>query len=251
MSSTAQVRSSEPWLLIRKLGYGSLFGLILCTSIGACATGTGAQATGDVDANASTDAGISIKPDARIVPMADASTTDAALPADAGLPDAGDCTLQTVNLLVNPNFDGAAGSWVGSPSEASIVRVPPVTPDSSPNSAWLGGATSTDDVLHQDVAIPADATGLTLSGRIRQDTDEIIHNNDDILRLDITNTSNVVLSALKEWDENDDGGWGTFSYTLADYAGQTIRVRLHANNDSSLASSFFIDTLNLSAMSCQ
>ncbi len=220
--------------------------------LSACATGTGAPLEGDVDASSvAIDASVAPgTPDAKVVLPADASIADASIAPDSALADAMGCTTQTVNLLVNANFDAALGSWVGSPTEASIVRVPPVSPDSSPNSAWLGGATSSTDTLYQDVAIPADATGLVLSGKIRQTTAEILFNNDDILRLDIRDTSNAVLAALKNWDESDDSGWQIFSYNLADYSGQTIRVYLQATNDGDRASSFFIDTMNLSATIC-
>ncbi|MBL4635387.1 MAG: hypothetical protein JKY56_16120 [Kofleriaceae bacterium] len=219
--------------------------------LSACATGTGAPIDGEVDASAAIDARVGPgTPDANVFTPADGSITNASVAPDSARADAMGCTTQTVNLLLNANFDGALGSWVGSPSEVSIVRVPPVSPDSSPNSAWLGGATSSTDILYQDVAIPADASGLVLSGRIRQTTAEILHNDDDILRLDIRNTSNVVLVALKDWDEDDDSGWESFSYNLADYSGQTIRVYLQATNDGDRVSSFFIDTMNLSTTTC-
>jgi len=229
-------------------------GFAVIALLSACATGTGAPIEGQVDASVvAIDATVAPgTPDAKVFSPPDASIADASVAPDSALalPDAMGCTTQTVNLLLNANFDAALGSWIGSPSEASIVRVPPVSPDSSPNSAWLGGATSSTDILYQDVAIPADATGLALSGKIRQTTAEILHNNDDILRLDIRDTSNAVLAALKDWDEDDDAGWQTFSYNLADYSGQTIRVYLQASNDGDRASNFFIDTMNLSATTC-
>lgn len=246
---------------------------ICCAGIlSACATGTN---NGDVSDSGIVDSGTTI--DAAIpldagqvdsgqgevdASIADAGNPDAAI-ADAGLPDGPSCVVASLELLSNGNFDMGAGTWIedsegGYPIVANDSTVTGLTADTPSFVAWIGGYSSiigtVTDTLLQDVLVPADATPIAFSGKFRIATEETSSIAYDELKLQILNSAtNVVLEELVVWSNDDNNtNWEIFSgNSTGNYAGQTIRIRFIATMDSSLNTSFFIDTWSATTTSCQ
>lgn len=187
-------------------------------------------------------------------------------PPDAmpSLPDAMGCTVQTVNLLGNGNFDSGAVTWVtqGSPDYYDVILSTSSSPDPFPKTpysgvwgAWLGGAygpdISTNEIMYvyQDVAVPAGATGLSISGQRWFESSDF--GNYDQSAVEIWNTSNTFLQSVALWNADDvTTAWTAFSAATNNYAGQTVRVVLISSNDWIDNTNFFYDSVSFNATVC-
>lgn len=223
----------------------SLAILVLC----GCARGgsaTGADAAGATRADAAADKG-----DALVEPP------DAAPDAPPPPPDA--CIPVTTQLLVNAALDDEpmGMGW----SEQRIKPTYPLitsqdsrlapTEHSAPYKAWLGGFTGSGvtDALTQDVAIPPATTALVLAGYYAVRTDEqsaIVH---DTAQVSLTQTSDApIATALELSNATPQTDWLPFQYAFAqDLSGQTVRMHFASTNDAVYPTSFFFDTLALTA----
>ena len=198
-----------------------------------------------------------LPPDAAPLPPPDAAPLppDAApLPPDAAPP----CTVQTINLLTNANFDtGPGGGWSESSSRGFHVIVnqadAPEDAFSSPDLAYLAGANDVDDVLWQDVAVPADATGVHLTGHRWFETNDDPGDAYDTTIVEITDTSNAQLEGLADWSNQDDtSDWTAFNLPVTgNYQGQTIRLRIRSSADGSYVTTFLYDSLSLDVTTCR
>ena len=181
------------------------------------------------------------------------------VPDAPSAPDAA-CTPTVVQLLTNSNLDsGPGGGWVESGAGYPIILSPsdptyplPVTPHTGNYAAWLGGLPSSIRALYQDVAIPAGATNISVSGYYLIATEEYLGVY-DYLRITIRNTSNTQLALLATYDNEDDTleSWVSFPLFAADFAGQTIRVHFESDLDSIDNTNFFLDSFTLNATVCQ
>lgn len=179
---------------------------------------------------------------------ADASTADAPIDAPAV------CEATITQVLVNPVFDLApvGMGWTeqrisGSP----LVRADgPVPEDTAPNMAWLGGfAGNVTDALFQDVAIPALTTKLVLTGQHRVITQETSPNVFDTASLALAKPDGTPIeTALMLSNRTTTGAWLEINHAFTpDLSGQTVRLRATSTNDQNLVTSFFFDTLALTA----
>ncbi len=242
---------------------------LLLGGIAACATGTAEG--GDASQSGGTDAMIPGRADAAQGLQADAAlpgtpdatptnnTPDASVPAADADPS---CTPVAVNLLSNPDFDLGPGMWSetsggGYALITSEDDITGVDADSGTFVTWLGGylptTSSATDILFQDLAVPGDATPLSISGKMWVDSAELLGLAFDTLALEIVNAgSGAVLETVATWSNLDAAaGWAAFNVSPSgSYAGQTIRLRWTANFDSTKQSSFLLDTLALSTTSC-
>ena len=178
-------------------------------------------------------------------------------PPDAmpGPPDAG-CVDVVAQLLANPSFDlGPGGGWQESSSEAVITTASsfPVAVQSGGYAAWLGGILSSTDALYQNVAIPAGATNMQITGYRWTDTEETGSTAYDHLRVTIRNPQNAILETLGAWSNlNTNTTWASFSFTpTGSYAGQSIRLYFESTTDVSLNTNFYLDTIALRVTVCQ
>lgn len=196
--------------------------------------------------------------DARIdtPPPVDAVSIDTPPPIDAP-PDA--CVPVATQLLVNPVFDltPTGTGWqstVIDPAYPLITDQAGVAPHSVPYRAWLGGFdTGGTDVLYQDVVVPAGTTSLVLTGvyevRTGETSSTIAYDTASIALTQPNGTPIVTVNSFSNLTATTT--WTAINFTVPqNLSGQTVRLRMTSTGDSSNASSFYFDTLALTATHC-
>jgi hypothetical protein len=169
------------------------------------------------------------------------------------------CTTTTRNLLTNPAFDmtPVGMAWTQAPIDPAypIITADGTLVQSAPNKAWLGGLARTpaDDSLYQDVMVPPGTTSLVLTGFYEIRTGELINLPYDTVDVLLTTTSGTTLQSALALDNSDKTtAWAPLNVTFAQtYAGQTVRLRFQSSSDDTYATSFFFDSLALTATYCQ
>lgn len=171
------------------------------------------------------------------------------------------CTQMTVNLLQNSNFDTTplATMWTETRyGNELIVRTDGFAAQSGTTKAWLGGVVGTiganaTDGLHQDIAVPASATGISITGYYHVITGETGTTVYDRGNIDLATTAGTTIEAIMAFDNaHATTGWTVFSKTFTqNVAGMTVRVKMTTSNDFSSATSFYFDTLVLNGTVCQ
>ena len=219
--------------------------------MGGCAS-AGSALEEQVDAPAGTvDAPSGTTVDAPLTPAIDAPITPA---IDAPAP----CTVTTTNLLANPSFDmtPVGMGWVQAPIDPlyPIITADGTLVQSAPNKAWMAGIAraNANDTLHQDIAVPASATALTLTGFHEIRTQELVGAYDRA-KVELTQTSGTLIQeAFNKHNGNATTAWTAFQFTFAaPHAGQTVRLRLSTTSDPTESTSFYFDSLALTATVCQ
>lgn len=193
------------------------------------------------------------------------NTPDASIDAppvtggEAGIDTPGPCTPMMVNLLTNGNFETQplATGW----TETRIQNEPIVRSDgtlvaqSGTVRAWLGGLTGSaaTDALTQDIMVPASATNIGFTGFYDVRTGETGTTVYDTAKVELLSTGGAVLESLKTFSNAaPTAAWTSFTQPLtSNVAGMTVRLRLTSTNDILNATSFYFDTLALTATVCQ
>ena len=166
------------------------------------------------------------------------------------------CTPQTVDLLANGNFDAAPLAMGWTQTTPPIVMAPGTglpAAQTAPNIAYLGGITSITDVLQQDIAVPASATNIVLTGfydvRTNEAAGTIVY---DRCKVELVTTGGTLIEAIGSYDNTKPKtAWTALTHQVtANVAGQTVRLRFTAVNDVSNLTSFFFDTLKLATTVC-
>jgi hypothetical protein len=242
--------------------------LAACLLVG-CASGQAVTTPADGDVTPLADAAVDGAPgDATVTPV-DAKPIDAkpidAPPITPPPPDAYQCVVMTRQLLVNPVFDltPMGANWV----QQNIDNAYPIITDqdgvaehSAPYKAWLGGFTgqekgvaSVSDTLYQDITIPAGTTSLVLTGQYEVRTAETATTAFDTSQLAIVQTNGTPIEVVKSLSNiTPTTAWTPINHTFAaNLSGQTVRLRATSTNDIIDVSSFYFDSLALTATYCQ
>jgi hypothetical protein len=182
-------------------------------------------------------------------------------PIDAPMVDApidAPCVPVVTQLLVNPAFDQspAGTGWTSHPIDSGYPIVtgqdgPPEV--SAPYKAWLGGITSGSDYIYQQVTIPPNTTKLELGGYWFVGSEETTSTSVyDTALLMLTTTGNTTIQIVGGFNNlNEVAAWQPFLYTFPqDLSGQTVRLRIESDNDSSYETSFWFDSFALKATHC-
>jgi hypothetical protein len=229
--------------------------LVACVLVG-CASGRtageapDASVGGGPDAKVWRDGSIEATPDAHTVVVP---------------PDAYQCQVQQQQLLQNPVLDlnPSGMGWVqlNIDNLAPIVTGDDGVPEHSPPfKAWMGGLEGVDygyysitDVLYQDITIPAGATALRLTGQwdmLTTETELGVYDDAQIALVQQDGTP--IETVLSMTNDTLTIGWNAIDHAFAaPHAGETVRLRLMSTNDVVNATSFFFDTLALTATVCQ
>lgn len=250
MQSQSSHRSS------RRSHTTSLVASLAVLGLGACATADGGAGDDDVaTADARPFADAPELPDAAVIVDASPTAPDAMpSPPDAMPAPADACVATWQDLLVNPSFDlGPGNGWTELPGFI-IGTGAPVPADSGAYLSWFGGADVADDRLYQEVAVPADAQGLRLRGKILIQSDELPFGVYDALTIELRSAGGGVLldTLLNATNlDNDVATWTPFEIAApASRAGQTVRLWLRGTTDENTTTNFFIDSLALEVLRC-
>lgn len=190
----------------------------------------------------------------------DAHLIDADVHKDAPV-DA--CVPMVADLLLNPAFDltPVGTDWTQVPID---VNAPDIGNDgpvqSAPYAVWLGGiapdGAALTDQVYQDVAIPANATQVVLTGYYGVVTDEETTSVVDTGSVDLIQTNGTPIeNALSLSNLTTTSNWTTFTHTFtSNVAGQTVRLRmtstLHGDGTGEDLSDFYFDTFALNVTYC-
>ncbi|WP_277458588.1 S8 family serine peptidase [Methylococcus capsulatus] len=152
----------------------------------------------------------------------------------------------TTQLLANPGFESGTTGWIAS---AGVIDNTGSVPARSGNwKAWLSGygTTHTDD-LYQQVTVPVDVCAANFSFWLRIATSEVTGAPArDTLTVTVRNTAGTVLKTLATYSNRDrSSGYVQKRFDLSEYKGQTIRLQFRGVENSSRATSFFVDDVAL------
>ncbi len=150
------------------------------------------------------------------------------------------------NVLANPGFESGRTGWTESSTAGlAVITRDPAAARAGSWYAWLGGAVNLTDSIHQDVTI---LSGGQLTFWYRFTTNGGQYGDfGDSLDVELVNPSTgAVVEELDSFWGDDSGGWTqSFPYDLSRYAGQRLRLRFIARNNSSAHSSFRVDDVSL------
>ncbi len=180
------------------------------------------------------------------VAVTDSLGTTVSNPAILNVNSAGGGTTQ---LLQNPGFESGLPPWVQ--SNSFIVTADDSKAHAGTNFGWLGGYESpTTDSLYQQVAIPANASSVSLTFWMN------INNGPtppgmatNILTIKVRNSSGGDLATLATFSNLDAGG-GYLQrgpYSLTAYAGQTIQLYFTSVQPGTFYTNFWVDDFVLNA----
>jgi hypothetical protein len=109
-------------------------------------------------------------------------------------------------------------------------------------------ANNVEDVLYQDISIPAGTTSSTLTFWLKITTDDTSGIAHDTLAIEVRSTGNTVLVTLANYSNaNAYGAWVQQTLTINGYAGQTIRIAFHGKTDASIQTVFRVDDVSVLA----
>jgi len=147
--------------------------------------------------------------------------------------------------IKNGGFESGTANWTT--TAAVIGQNGPSEPAHAGTwDAWLDGYGSTHtDYVYQQVTVPA--SGATLSFYLHIDTAETTTTTAyDKFTILVQNTSGTTLATLGTFSNlNAAPGYTLHSYSLAAYAGKTIRLKFNGTEDVSLQTSFVLDDVSV------
>jgi hypothetical protein len=162
--------------------------------------------------------------------------------------------------LTNPAFDSGETGWtisvaggfplVYAADGGGQPGTPAIAAQSAPNLAWFGGYNNADDVASQAVTIPAGATSITVGFFYAIFTRETSGAENDVMNVQlVTDTQTIALAHLS--DNAPVSTWTHFSATLpTTLAGQMVTLHFEDTSNGSQITSFYIDSVSLSVVSC-
>jgi hypothetical protein len=169
----------------------------------------------------------------------------------------------TRQLLVNPAFDvdlnetgwtnpGFQVVYAAPSPGGGVTGHPDVAAQSLPNLGWFGGLDSADDRLSQSIDIPAGSSKLTFTFFYAVVTGKTgITEADTFDASLLAGTQVISLAHLSNLNATDT--WTPVSVPLpATLAGQTVTLQLRGvtNTNVTRTTSFYIDTLSFSVVTC-
>jgi hypothetical protein len=149
------------------------------------------------------------------------------------------------DLIVNGGFEASSSPWVL--LGASYYKSGTGTPASGTGYVQLGGSIGTSASTYQQVSLPSQGQ-LTLRFQLGISTTESPTSTieRDRLYIEVLNTMGAVLGQVGTFSNlNATGGYSLKSFSLQAYAGQTVRLRFRATNDTSNVTLFLVDDVSV------
>jgi hypothetical protein len=149
--------------------------------------------------------------------------------------------------LTNGGFEGTLSPWVNSGSGAFYTSNGNY-PQAGTGYVYFGVNNSVSGQSYQQVTIPSTATG-TLTFWLNVTSSETTTTTQyDRLFVEVRNTSGTLLTTLATYSNLNKGTAGSYTQRTLDvsaYRGQTVRIQFRATTDSSLATTFRVDSASL------
>jgi subtilisin family serine protease len=156
-------------------------------------------------------------------------------------------TPDGTELLVNGGFEGSLSPWVNSGTGAFYTSNGNY-PQAGTGYIYLGVNNSVSGSSYQQVSIPSTANG-TLTFWLNVTSSETTTTTQyDRLFVEVRNTSGTLLATLATYSNLNKGTAGVYSQkslNVSAYKGQTVRIQFRATTDSSLATTFRVDSASL------
>jgi hypothetical protein len=155
-----------------------------------------------------------------------------------------ECGAPGGELIVNGGFEGACGPWVLN-GPGTRCNQSGQNPHGGVGYVEQGAGVNRAGRTYQQVAIPTGAPA-ELTFWLSAVTSETGPGADDLLRVEVRSTTNELLASVASYSNLDAGPYaqkGPFS--LAAFAGQTVRLYFRSNNNGTLATTFRIDDVSL------
>ncbi|HKO45510.1 MAG TPA: M36 family metallopeptidase [Pyrinomonadaceae bacterium] len=149
------------------------------------------------------------------------------------------------NLIVNPGFETGTTPWVVS---GQVTRSTGAYPHSGVAYMIINGVNSSSGTLYQTVTIPSGGANLNfwLNITTSEAAGAAVF---DRLFIEVRNTSGTLLATLATFSNQNSGTAGVYvlrgNYSLASFAGQTVRIQFRGTNDITLPTSFRIDDVTV------
>jgi hypothetical protein len=146
-------------------------------------------------------------------------------------------------LLTNGGFETAITPWVLSGN--AYYTANGSYPHGGTGYAYLGNVNNANGNFYQQISIPSGGSpSLTFWLNVTS-SETTTTTQYDKLYVEVTNTSGTVLSTLATFSNLNKTTAGNYSqkgpYSLAPWAGQTVRIRFRGTTDGSLVTTFRID----------
>lgn len=170
-----------------------------------------------------------------------------ALAAGAAPASAPNAPVACSELVQNGGFEAQSANWTqeGAPGLQLITGDNPRTGNYS---AYLGGVTSSDHAIKQQIALPAGQI-ITLRFWVYQDTLEHAASADDYLAVRLLNTSGAQPIEIARYDVDPDLplDYQPYSVNLSTYAGKTVQLQFLVHNGPYNQTWYYIDDVSVSA----
>jgi hypothetical protein len=156
----------------------------------------------------------------------------------------------TTSLVTNGGFESGSTGWSQqTAASSSIIVSNSALARTGSGVAFLGGYNNGLDVLSQNIAIPADATQVSVQYWYRIGTNETVAQPYDILSVRLQNASGVDLATIASYSNvNAASAWTQSpAFDLSAYRGQTIRLVFRVTTDEDLTTAFYVDDVTLIA----
>jgi thermolysin len=150
-------------------------------------------------------------------------------------------------LLVNGGFEGSVSPWISSGTGA-FYTANGSAPHGGTGYIYFGVNNNVTGQSYQQVSIPTTATG-TLTFWLNVTSSETTTTTQyDKLFVEVRNSAGTLLTTLATYSNLNKGTAGVYSqksFNLSAYKGQTVRVQFRSTMDSSVATTFRVDTASL------
>ncbi len=147
----------------------------------------------------------------------------------------------------NGSFEGVEAPWVHSGS--AVYTNEGNFPNTGTGYMYIGGSFTTSGSFRQNLAIPASASSAVLSFALNVTSNESSSNPQDVMRVEITDTTDRVLQLLATYSSLDRGAAGVYvtktGFDLAAYKGQAVRLRFRATKALLRTTTFRIDDVSI------
>jgi hypothetical protein len=151
-------------------------------------------------------------------------------------------------LITNGGFEASSAPWVASGTGA-FYTANGNYPHGGAGYIYLGNQNNRSGQWYQQVAIPG-GTSPSLSFWLNVTSSETTTTTQyDRLFIEVRNTSGTLLATLATFSNLNKAAAGVYTlrsgYSLASFAGQTVRIQFRATTDSSLVTTFRVDDVSV------